>query len=100
MHIAGQVGVAPDGTLAASPEGQIEQAWKNVIALIEAAGMTLQDVVKITTFLTGAQHLPALRQVRDRMLGGAEPASTLLIVAGLAQPQWIVEIEAIAAKAG
>jgi 2-iminobutanoate/2-iminopropanoate deaminase len=99
VHIAGQVGVGPDGKLADSAEGQIEQAFKNVIALMEAAGMTLQDVVKLTTFITSAEHLPALRRVRERLLTGAEPASTLLIVAGLAQPQWIVEVEAIAAKA-
>ena len=55
------------------------------------------DLVKVTVFLTRAEDTPLYRQVRDRMLEGAEPASTLLIVKGLASPDFLVEIEAIAA---
>ena len=89
LYISGQVGVTPQGKVAEGAEAQIEQAWRNVLSVLEAAGMGPRDLVKV----------PTARTVRDRMLEGAEPASTLLFVAGLASPDWLVEIEAIAAAA-
>lgn len=56
-----------------------------------------QDLVKVTVLLTRAEDIPVAREIRQRMLQGAEPASTLMIVAGLASPQFLAEIEAIAA---
>ncbi len=97
LHISGQVGVTPEGKVADSAEAQIEQAWRNVLSVLEAAGMGPRDLVKVTTFLIDRAELPTARAVRDRMLQGAAPASTLLFVAGLANPDWLVEIEAIAA---
>jgi enamine deaminase RidA (YjgF/YER057c/UK114 family) len=97
LHISGQVGVAPDGKVAAGAEAQIEQAWRNVLSVLGAAGLGPRDLVKVTTFLIDRADLQAARTVRERMLEGAEPASTLVFVAGLASPDWRVEIEAIAA---
>ena len=99
LHVSGQVGVSPEGKVLDGAEAQIEQAWRNVLSVLEAAGMGPRDLVKVTTFLVDRADLPTARAVRDRMLQGAEPASTLLFVAGLASPEWQVEIEAIAAKA-
>jgi enamine deaminase RidA (YjgF/YER057c/UK114 family) len=96
LHISGQVGVTPEGKIAAGAEAQIEQAWRNVLGVLKAAGMGPRDLVKVTTFLINRADLPVARAVRDRMLQGAEPASTLLFVAGLASPDWLVEIEATA----
>jgi len=98
LYVSGQVGVGPDGKLVDGAEAQIEQAWRNVLSVLEAAGMGPRDLVKVTTFLIERAHLPIARAVRDRMLGDAEPASTLLFVSGLASPDWLVEIEAIAAR--
>ena len=97
LHISGQVGVAPDGTVRQGAEAQIEQTWRNLLAILESAGMGPRDLVKVTTFLTDRANLQISREVRERMLQGAEPASTLLIVSGLARAEWLVEIEAIAA---
>jgi 2-iminobutanoate/2-iminopropanoate deaminase len=97
LYISGQVGVTPEGKVAQGAEAQIEQAWRNVLSVLEAAGMGPRDLVKVTTFLIDRADLPAARAIRDRMLEGAEPASTLLFVAGLASPDWQVEIEAVAA---
>ncbi len=97
LAIAGQVGVAADGTLAPTVEGQHEQCWMNVLALLTAAGMGPHDLIKITIFVTTPDQTAISRQVRDRMLQGAAPASTLLVVAGLATPDLKVEIEAWAA---
>jgi len=61
--------------------------------------MGVTDIVKLTTYSTAAEHLPVLREVRERVLAGHLPASTLLIVAGMAKPEWLVEVEVYAAKA-
>ena len=97
LHISGQVGVRPDGTMVQGAEGQIEASWANVLAILENCGMTANNLVKVTVFLTRAEDTPLYRQVRDRMLKTAQPASTLLIVKGLASPDFLVEIEAVAA---
>ena len=99
LHVSGQVGVAPDGALAQGPEAQMETAFRNLLAILDSAGMGPHDLVKVTVFLTRAEDVSRYRQVRDRMLTGATPASTLLVVAGLADPNWLVEIEAVAAAA-
>lgn len=99
LHISGQVGIDREGRLAEGAEAQIELSLRNVLAIAEAAGMGPADLVKLTVFLTRAEDVPLLRRVRGRVLGGAEPASTLLLVSGLASPEWLVEIEAVAAKA-
>ena len=97
LHISGQVGVTPEGKVADGAEAQIEQAWRNVLSVLAAAGMGARDLVKVTTYLIDRGDLASARAIRERMLQGAEPASTLIFVVGLASPDWRVEIEAIAA---
>ena len=72
-------------------------AHGNVLAVLAESGMGPYDLVKVTVFLTRPEDVPLYRETRDVMLEGAQPASTLIIVAGLAHPDWRVEIEAIAA---
>jgi enamine deaminase RidA (YjgF/YER057c/UK114 family) len=98
LHVSGQVGVDRDRKTAAGFEAQAELAWKNLIACLEAAGFGVQDLVKVTVLLTRASDVPASRQVRERILGQVEPASTLMIVAGLASPDWVIEVEGVAAR--
>lgn len=97
LHVSGQVGIRPDGTMAEGVEAQIEQAFANIFEILQHAGMSRHDLVKLTVYLLDAQNIGAFRTVRDRMVLPAEPASTLIIVAGLARPDFLVEIEAIAA---
>jgi 2-iminobutanoate/2-iminopropanoate deaminase len=99
LHISGQVGITREGKVLDGPEAQIEQAWRNVLSVLEAAGMGPRDLVKVTTFLISRADLLTARAVRDRMLQGAAPASTLIFVPGLASPDWLVEIEGVAAAA-
>ena len=99
LHISGQVGATPDGTILKGFEAQAAQCWQNIIAILAAAGMGVEDLVKVTIFVTGAEHVAASRAIRDAALKGAQPASTLLVVAALAHPDLVVEIEAVAAKA-
>ena len=97
LHVSGQVGVTADGTVLEGFEAQADQAWKNVLAILADAGMTSADIVKANVFLTDSSQVAASRTSRDAALDGAEPASTLFVVAGLASPDWLVEIEVVAA---
>jgi 2-iminobutanoate/2-iminopropanoate deaminase len=98
LHISGQVGIKPDGGVAEGLEAQMVQAWRNILAILKAADMDRSDLVKVTAFLTSeGADVGLFRDVRDRILGPAKPASTLIVVAALAKPEYLVEIEAIAA---
>lgn len=95
LFISGQIGVRADGT---SPTGVAEQArlaWRNLEAQLNAAGMGFDNLVKVTMIIPNAADIPATRSARAEALGNRRPASTL-IVAGLADPAWKIEIEGIA----
>jgi 2-iminobutanoate/2-iminopropanoate deaminase len=98
LHVSGQVGRAPDGSTPNTIGGQTENCFHNISAILAEAGMSFADVVKVTVFLTRDSDIAGFREARDRVTGDARPASTLLVVSRLAQPEWLVEIEAIAAK--
>ncbi|MDX1512901.1 MAG: RidA family protein [Gammaproteobacteria bacterium] len=98
LHVSGQVGVMPDGRMAEGISAQCEWAFKNLLEILGQAGMNLSDVVKTTTYLVNAGHVSAFREVRNRVIGDARPASTLVVVEALAAPEWLVEIELIAAR--
>jgi 2-iminobutanoate/2-iminopropanoate deaminase len=94
LVISGQIGVTPDGTILDDPEAQVAQALANIGAILKAHGMGVPNVVKMTVFLTDAALIGAWRSKRGAWLAGHAPASTLLIVAGLADPRFKVEVEA------
>ncbi len=94
LIISGQIGVALDGTVPSSGEGQIAQAFANLRAVLTANNMVVENIVKITVFLTDRGLLSAFRSARSAVFGDHAPASTLLFVSGLADPRFVVEIEA------
>ena len=97
LFVSGQVGVDGDYHLVEGGFGpQCRQAIANLESVLGSADMTLRDIVKITVFLTSREHLAELRDARLKYLAVA-PAVTSVIVAGLHHPDWLVEIEAIAA---
>ena len=96
LYLSGQIPVGPDGTLAADFAGQCEQVWSNIETQLAAADMTLDNLVKVTTFLSDRAHALENREVRIRRLAGRQPALTV-IVTGLFDATWLVEIEAVAA---
>lgn len=98
LYISGQVGVDENGRAENSIDIQCRQAWRNIESILSRSGMTCQDIVKTTVFLTSASYYPAFVRVRTDILDGNKPASTLIIVAGLLKPEWKVEIEAIAVR--
>lgn len=98
LHVSGQVGLRPDGSLAGDAAAQIEQAFANLGALLDGAGMTVDDVIHLRIYLLDRADIPALRTARKAFLGDRDCASTLLIVSGLVNPDWKVELEIVAAQ--
>lgn len=102
--VAGQVGVAPDGTVAEGDVvAQTRQALANVRAVVEAAGCRMRDVVRFQTFLIRADDIAGFMKAREEIFpelfpDGAYPPNTLLVVSRLVRPDLLVEIEAMAVK--
>lgn len=97
LHISGQVGVDLDGNIPADERLQHELAWRNVLAILASQGMSARNLVDCHVFITNPQSVGLYREIRDRLLEGARPASTLVIVAGLADPRLKMEVAAVAA---
>ncbi|MCK5805372.1 MAG: RidA family protein [Lentisphaeria bacterium] len=97
-YIAGQIALDADGNLVGEGdiEAQAHQAYANLQAILEELGGSLGDIVKMTTYLTDRSQLEAFRRVRNHFLGNPFPPNTLLFVSGLAQPDYLIEIEAVA----
>jgi 2-iminobutanoate/2-iminopropanoate deaminase len=98
LHLAGQLGVAPDGTLAKDIRGQTELAWTNIRNILAAAGMEIADIVKMNHYLLRKEDIALYREVRNGFLGEHRPAGTLLIIAALGREGALVEVEVVAAK--
>jgi enamine deaminase RidA (YjgF/YER057c/UK114 family) len=99
VWISGQVAQDKDGKVVHKGDfsGQARQALSNLKAMVEAAGGTINDIIKVNTYLTDLRYREELARVRAEFFPeGKLPASTLVGVAGLADPDMLVEIEAIA----
>ncbi len=99
LFISGQVGIDADGNVPADFASQADNAWANLISILEHNSMRMKDVVKVNHFVTDAANLPTYNEVRAKYLGEERPASTLLIVAGLARPDLLIEVEIVASTA-
>jgi enamine deaminase RidA (YjgF/YER057c/UK114 family) len=97
IHVSGQVGVGPRGEIPEDERMQHELAWNNVLAILRSQNMSADNLVDCHVYITNPNSVALYREVRDQMLKGARPAATLLIVAGLASPRFLIEIAAVAA---
>jgi len=97
LYISGEVGVLPDGTVPEGIEAQAEACWRNITAILAGAGMGVGDLVKITTYLVRPEDVSAAGAARAKHFGDARPGSATIIVKALVAPQWLIEIEAVAA---
>ncbi len=98
IFCSGQLGIRPDKSVPADVERQAEICFEAIAAILAEGGMTLADIVKLNAYVTGREHLAGYMVVRDRVMTGPPVTSTLMIVAGFARPEFVVEIEAIAAR--
>ncbi|MDH2342099.1 RidA family protein [Bradyrhizobium sp. SSUT18] len=97
LFISGQVPERSDGTVPEGFEAQCEQAWRNVMEVLAAAGLGVEHLVKVNTFLTDRNQLVTNRTIRRAMLGEHQPALTV-VIAETVDSKWLLEIEAIAAE--
>ena len=98
LYVAGQTGVDPDGNVPDGIEAQSDIAFSNMVRVLEASGFGLEDVVFMKSFLTRREDRDGYQKMRSKYWGDIKPASTFLIVQGLARPEFLVEVEAVAAK--
>jgi len=98
VFCSGQLGVWADDTVPETIEGQAEVCFQNIKAILGEAGMTLGDIVRLNAYVTSREHMRGYMNVRDRFVADPPPASTLMIVSGFTRAEFLVEVEAIAAK--
>ncbi|HZF04938.1 MAG TPA: RidA family protein [Patescibacteria group bacterium] len=101
--VAGQVGIGPQGVAGPDVGSQTRQAFDNVRAIVEAAGCTMADVVRLQTFLVSADDIPGFMKARQDAFPeyfptGVYPPNTLLVVSRLVRPELRVEVEAMAVR--
>jgi 2-iminobutanoate/2-iminopropanoate deaminase len=98
IFVSGQAGIDESGRTVAPGdlEAQGRQALANLTRVLGAAGATLSDVVKVTIMVTDMSQLDVIIKLREEHFSEPYPADTLLQVARLAQPDWLIEIDAIA----
>jgi len=100
VFVSGQLGIDKDGNIPADCAGQTELAFANIAAILNEAGMGLNNIVRINAYVVGREYLPEYMKVRNGLFSDPLPASTLMIVSGFARSEFVVEIEAVAAAAG
>src|SRR5262245_60862294 len=99
LYIAGQVARDTEGNVLGQGDirTQARQVFENLRHVLRAAGGDLSDLLKITTYITSLEDFPAVVEMRSSFFPGELPASTLIVVKRLAQPELLIEVEGMAA---
>jgi len=97
LYVAGQTARDAQGNIVCKDDaaGQTRQTLENMKKVVEGAGGRMESVAKTTVFITDIKYREVVGRVRQEFFKGEPPANTLLVVAGLADPAFLVEIEAI-----
>ncbi|GAA6165874.1 RidA family protein [Pelagimonas sp. KU-00592-HH] len=97
---SGQLGLAADGSIPEGAEAQADICLANIDAILAEAGLDRTHIIRLNAFVTGREHMAGYMVARDRYLAGVPvlPASTLVIVSGFTRPEFVVEIEVLAAE--
>jgi enamine deaminase RidA (YjgF/YER057c/UK114 family) len=95
LFISGQIAETPDGHLPKGFREQCLQVWANIKAQLEASDMTLDNLAKVTIFLSDRRYAAENRELRKSVLGDLTPALTVIIT-DIFDEKWLLEIEAIA----
>ena len=100
LAISGQLGLAADGTVPAGAEAQARICFQNIDHILAEAGMDRRHIMRLNAYVTDRSHMQGYMAARDAWMQDAShlPASTLMIVSGFTRPEFVVEIEALAAE--
>lgn len=96
VFLSGQIPVKPDGSVPDGMEGQATVCWQNIEAILKAAGLGIENLVRTTQYLVDAKMYPEANKVRAKFLGSHRTASVAITVPALIEPNWLIEIDAIA----
>lgn len=99
VFVSGQVGMRPDGSVPASFADQVELVFQNIRSCLAAHGLGMESVVKLTLYILPGQDVPLMREIRQRHFGEHRPASTAIFVPQLINPEFLLEVEAVAVGA-
>lgn len=95
---SGQLGILPDDSIPDDVTGQAEICFEAIKAILDEAGMSFADVIRISGFVTKREDFAAYMAVRDRYTLDPKPVSTLIVVGGFTRADFLVEVEVTAAK--
>ncbi|WP_245428128.1 RidA family protein [Roseiarcus fermentans] len=95
--VSGQLGIDRDDRIPDTSEAQADICFANIAAILAEDGMTMANIVRLSVYVTAREHMDGYRRSRDRQFSGTPPTSTLIVAAGLVRPEFVIEIEAIAA---
>lgn len=95
LFVSGTMGLSEDGTPPESLDRQLDLIWQNLRRILTEADMTLDNIVRVTSYLTDKAHVAKNQQARQEALGDHSVPTTAIIVQTL-DPKWLVEIEVIA----
>jgi 2-iminobutanoate/2-iminopropanoate deaminase len=96
LFVSGTMGLRPDFSAPATLDEQLECVWNNLRAILASAGMTVDNIVRLTSYLRDASYAKANAQARIIALGDRRIPTTAIVVQTL-QPDWLVELEIVAA---
>ena len=93
IAVSGTAPVWPDGSVDPDPAVQARRCWEIAVTALEELGGSVDDVIRTRQFVVDAADGDAIGQVHGEFFGGVQPASTMVVVAGLLDPRWKVEVE-------
>ncbi|MBJ3783898.1 RidA family protein [Devosia sediminis] len=96
LFVSGTMGLADDGSAPSDLATQLELIWGNIGRILAEAGMTAANIVRVTSYLRDVAYVPANSQARLRALGAHRVPTTAIVVETLS-PDWLVEVEVVAA---
>jgi len=97
LYMSGQIPVRPDGTVPEGMEAQASVCWQNIAGILASAGLTKDHLVRTTQYLVDPKMYPEANAARAKFLGDHRTASVSIAVPALIEPDWLIEIDAIAA---
>ena len=98
MCLSGQIAIAPDGSVPEGIEAQSTLVFENIKNILASGDMRLEDLVRLNVYIVNHNDMAGFRTVRDKYVGDIKCGSTMIVIAGLAKPEFLIEIEAMAAK--
>jgi 2-iminobutanoate/2-iminopropanoate deaminase len=99
MCLSGQIAIDPNCNVPTGIEAQTRCVFENIKNILASGDMSMSDLVRLNIYIVNPDDMPGFRTVRNEYVGDIQCASTMIVVAGLAKPEFLLEIEAMAAKA-